>query len=403
MEQQSSSAKLAKLLFLIIILAAVGQMTQTMYVPSIPAMSEYFSVKSAYLQAVMAVYLIPYGLSQFVYGPLSDRIGRRPVIIIGMVIFLVGALGALLAPNFELFLLASFVQGLGTGCSGAMCRTVTRDCYNGNELHRANSFVSMGVIFSPLLAPVLGGYLSAEFNWQSSYVFLLVFGSIVTVAMMFMFTETLPAEKRRNERVWVSYRYVISNRRFQAYVLCMMATFSGIAVFEAAAGVLLGSVLKLDPKTVSWLFVLPLPGYLAGAWLSATLAKQMGNFRVMILGMMAIIVGAVSILIPGMAGLVTVNSLIGGAFVYFIGAGILFPAATTAAIQPFPQHAGTAGAVLGGLQNLGAGIATLAASLMRAEDQYSLGAVMTVMAILVVLSLFLVYRSNQQDDAPVLV
>ncbi|MGF1681877.1 multidrug efflux MFS transporter EmrD [Photobacterium minamisatsumaniensis] len=403
MEQQSSSANLAKLLFLIIILAAVGQMTQTMYVPSIPAMSEYFSVKSAYLQAVMAVYLIPYGLSQFVYGPLSDRIGRRPVIIIGMVIFLVGALGALLAPSFELFLLASFVQGLGTGCSGAMCRTVTRDCYNGNELHRANSFVSMGVIFSPLLAPVLGGYLSAEFNWQASYVFLLVFGSIVTVAMMFMFTETLPVEKRRNERVWVSYRYVISNRRFQAYVLCMMATFSGIAVFEAAAGVLLGSVLKLDPKTVSWLFVLPLPGYLAGAWLSATLAKQMGNFRVMILGMLAIIVGAVSILIPGMAGLVTVNSLIGGAFVYFIGAGILFPAATTAAIQPFPQHAGTAGAVLGGLQNLGAGIATLAASLMRAEDQYSLGAVMTVMAILVVFSLFLVYRSNQQDDAPVLV
>ena len=80
MTQQSLETKMARLLFLIIILAAVGQMTQTMYVPAIPAMSDFFSVESSYLQAVMAAYLIPYGLSQFFYGPLSDRIGRRPVI-----------------------------------------------------------------------------------------------------------------------------------------------------------------------------------------------------------------------------------------------------------------------------------------------------------------------------------
>ncbi|MBY5945836.1 multidrug efflux MFS transporter EmrD [Photobacterium rosenbergii] len=393
---------MARLLFLIIILAAVGQMTQTMYVPSIPAMSDFFSVKSAYLQAVMAAYLIPYGLSQFIYGPLSDRVGRRPVIIIGMVIFLVGSLAALFAPSFEWFLVATFVQGMGTGCSGAMCRTVTRDCFDGDQLHRANSLVSMGVIFSPLIAPVLGGYLSSAFEWQASYWFLLIFGTLVTIAMMFKFDETLPKENRRNERVWVSYRYVLGNRRFQGYVLCLIATFAGIAVFEAAAGVLLGSVLKLDPKTVSILFILPLPGYLAGSWLSSVLAKQLGNTRVMYLGMLAIIAGALAIFIPGMAGLVTVSSLIGGAFVYFIGAGVLFPAATTAAIQPFPHHAGTAGAVLGGLQNLGAGLATLAASMMRAEDQYSLGAVMTVMAILVVLSLLWV-RHSSRHDTPVLV
>ncbi|KHT63103.1 major facilitator transporter [Photobacterium gaetbulicola] len=401
-KQQSPSSRMARLLFLIIILAAVGQMTQTMYVPSIPAMSDFFSVKSAYLQAVMAAYLIPYGMSQFIYGPLSDRVGRRPVIIAGMIIFIVGSIAALLAPSFEWFLVATFIQGMGTGCSGAMCRTVTRDCFDGEQLHRANSLVSMGVIFSPLIAPVLGGYLSSTFDWQASYWFLLVFGTLVTVAMMFMFTETLPKESRRNERVWVSYRYVLGNRRFQGYVLCLIATFAGIAVFEAAAGVLLGSVLKLDPKTVSLLFILPLPGYLMGSWLSAVLAKQIGNTRVMYLGMLAIIAGALAIFIPGMAGLVTVSSLIGGAFVYFIGAGVLFPAATTAAIQPFPHHAGTAGAVLGGLQNLGAGLATLAASVMRAEDQYSLGAVMTVMAILVVLSLLWV-RHSSRHDSPVLV
>lgn len=399
MEMQSSSTNMVKLLFLIIILAAVGQMTQTMYVPSIPAMSEYFSVQSSYLQAVMAAYLIPYGLSQFVYGPLSDRVGRRPVILLGMGIFLLGTIGALFAPSFELFLLASFIQGMGTGCGGAMCRTVTRDAYEGAELHRANSLVSMGIIFSPLIAPVLGGYLSSYFEWQASYLFLLTFGAVVTLAMMSQFSETLPAEKRRHERVMVSYRYVLGHRRFQGYVMCLVATFAGIAVFEAAAGVLLGSVLKLDPETVSWLFVLPLPGYLAGSWMSAVLVKQLGNRRVMTLGMIAIIAGSLTILLPGLSGLVTVNSLIGGAFLYFIGAGVLFPAATTAAVEPFPHHAGTAGAILGGLQNLGAGLATLAASLMGAENQYNLGAVMSVMAVLVMLSLIWVRRSQNEDKS----
>ncbi|QUJ68728.1 multidrug efflux MFS transporter EmrD [Photobacterium sp. GJ3] len=402
MQGQSYSASVAKILFLIIILAAVGQMTQTMYVPAIPQMAAEFAVKPAFLQAVMAAYLIPYGLSQFIYGPLSDRIGRKRVMLIGMSIFVVGTTFALFAPTFEIFLMASFIQGMGTGCGGAMCRTVTRDCYEGAELHRVNSLVSMGVIFSPLIAPVLGGYLSELFGWSASYVFLLVLGTAVTLIILTQFTETLPVEKRRIEKVTTSYQYVLSNRKFQGYVLCLVATFAGLAVFEAAAGVLLGNVLKLDPTTVSWLFVLPLPGYLLGSLMSSKLVKRMGQQRVLYLGLVALAFGALTILLPGIMGMVTVSSLIGGAFLYFIGSGVIFPVTTTAAIEPFPYHAGTAGAVLGGLQNLGAGLAALVASMLSAKDQLSLGAIMIAMVMIAVASLVWVRRSPQ-EETPVLV
>ena len=139
----NASYKVIKLTLFIALLAAVGQMTQTMYVPSIGYMASEFLVSPTKLQAVMACYLIPYGVSQFAYGPLSDRFGRKPIIIFGLGIYIIGSVVALYAESFEAFLAGSFIQGLGIGSGGAMCRTLSRDVFSGNDLHKVNSLISM--------------------------------------------------------------------------------------------------------------------------------------------------------------------------------------------------------------------------------------------------------------------
>ncbi|MGL4250426.1 MAG: multidrug efflux MFS transporter EmrD [Aeromonas sp.] len=374
------------LFFLTILMVAVGQMTQTLYVPSIPMMAGEFNVVSGQLQAVMACYLIPYGLSQFVYGPLSDRIGRRPILIVGMMVFLVGTLTIQLIPTFTALLVGCFIQGLGTGAGGAMSRTVMRDRYHGAELNRANSLVSMGVIFSPLFAPVLGGWLTELFSWRAGYWFLFGFGAMATLAIMVWFAETLPVAARQPLRVSAAYRHVLGNPQFQGNLLCLMATFAGLAVFEAAAGVLLGDVLALSARTVSVLFVLPLPGYLFGAWLSARLSLRLDQGKLMRLGIAFLALGALIILVPGLFGVVSAASLVGGAAVYFIGSGILYPTAISRAIEPFPGQAGTAGAILGGMQNLGAGVVTLLAASFPMTGPVTLGTIMTLMVLIVALS-----------------
>lgn len=394
----SSKFPLAKLTFFIAILTAVGQMTQTMYVPSIGQMAKEFHVNPAMLQAVMACYLIPYGLSQFIYGPLSDKLGRKPIIISGLAIYLVGALISLFAHSFELFLLGSFVQGAGIGSGGAMSRTLSRDCFSGEELHRANSIISMCVIFSPLLAPVLGGLLTETLGWRSSYLFLTLFAVAVVIVMSSKLVETLPEERRTKSSAVDNYRFVLSDRRFQGYVICLVATFAGVAVFEAAAGVLFGGVLKLSALTVSILFVMPIPGYLLGAGFSSLIAKRFGNAAAFKFGLIAIVFGSVIVLIPGLEGNTDAWTLTIGSTVYFLGAGVLFPAATTGALTPFPNHAGTGGAVLGGMQNLGAGLATLAASVIPASSQLPLGVIMLVMALLAMWGLHIAKRDRGRDN-----
>lgn len=394
----SASSQVIKLTFLIAILTAVGQMTQTMYVPSMGHMASEFLVTPAALQAVMACYLIPYGLSQFVYGPLSDRLGRKPIIVFGLFIYIAGTILALFADQYEWFLAGSFIQGLGIGCGGAMSRTLTRDVFSGAELHKVNSLISMCVIFSPLLAPVLGGYLTEAFGWRSSYMCLALFAIAVVITMMTSFKETLPKESRRNERVSDSYRFVLSGRKFQGYLICLVATFAGVAIFEAAAGVLLGGVLQLPATTVSLLFVLPIPGYLIGAALSSLIAAKRNEKSALFVGLVAIMLGSLIVLIPGLFGHTTALTLIGGATIYFLGSGILFPAATTGALAPLPYHAGTGGAVLGGMQNLGAGLATLVASIIPTTDQMPLGALMLLMSVLALIGLIRVYRKQDPSQ-----
>ncbi|POF58622.1 Bcr/CflA family drug resistance efflux transporter, partial [Vibrio vulnificus] len=123
------------------------------------------------------------------------------------------------------------------------------------------------------------------------------------------------------EPVARSYHYVLSNKRFQGYLLCLVATFAGVAVFEAAAGVLLGGVLGLPATIVSILFVLPIPGYLIGAGLSSYIAQRRSQKRALNVGLVAILIGAAVVLIPGLFGQTTALTLVGGATIYFLGAG----------------------------------------------------------------------------------
>lgn len=364
---------------MLIVLVAVGQMAQTIYVPAMATIAEAFNVRDGVMQRVMAAYLMTYGGSQLFYGPLSDSIGRKPVILAGMIVFMVGALGALFAPSIDWLVAASAVQGLGTGVAGVMARTMPRDLYSGSALRQANSLLNMGILFSPLVAPLIGAMLTRLFGWHACFAFLLLLCLIVTGAMARWLPETRPPVSETRP-LFSRYRPLLSDRIFVRYLLMLIGALAGIAVYESSCGVLMGGVLGLDAMTISILFILPIPAAFFGAWFAGRDDKSFHTL--MWYAVNSCLLAAALMWLPSWFGIMNIWTLLVPASLFFFGAGMMFPLATSGAMEPYAWLAGTAGALIGGLQNLGSGLVAWLSAQLPQNSQFSLGMLMCATALL---------------------
>ncbi|WP_287788834.1 MULTISPECIES: multidrug efflux MFS transporter EmrD [Atlantibacter] len=383
------------LLLMLIMLIAVGQMAQTIYIPAIADMARELQVREGAVQSVMAAYLMTYGVSQLIYGPISDRVGRRPVILVGMSIFILATLIALRTSSLPILIAASALQGMGTGVAGVMARTMPRDLFEGSALRHANSLLNMGILVSPLLAPLIGGLLDTVWGWRACFAFLLALCVMVTFSMARWMPETRPPQAPRT-RLIASYKTLFSNASFNCFLLMLIGGLAGIAVFEACAGVLMGAVMGLNSMVVSVLFILPIPAAFFGAWYAGRQNKRFSSL--MWQSVMSCLLAGILMWIPGWFGVMTIWTLLLPAALFFFGAGMLFPLATTGAMEPFPFLAGTAGALVGGLQNIGSGLLAWFSALLPQTGQGSLGMLMTAMGGVILLCwLPLAHREQQHS------
>ncbi|EZR08391.1 multidrug resistance protein D [Klebsiella pneumoniae UCI 60] len=366
------------LLLMLVLLVAVGQMAQTIYIPAIADMAVALNVREGAVQSVMAAYLLTYGISQLFYGPLSDRVGRRPVILVGMSIFMLATLVAITTHSLPVLIAASAMQGMGTGVG----RTLPRDLYEGAQLRHANSLLNMGILVSPLIAPLLGGILDTLWSWRACYAFLLVLCAGVTFSMAKWMPETRPEGAPRT-KLLASYKTLFGTGAFNCYLLMLIGGLAGIAVFEACSGVLMGAVLGLSSMAVSILFILPIPAAFFGAWFAGRPNKRFPTL--MWQSVICCLLAGLMMWIPGLLGIMTVWTLLVPAALFFFGAGMLFPLATSGAMEPFPFLAGTAGALVGGLQNIGSGVLAWLSAMMPQTGQGSLGLLMMLMGLLILL------------------
>ena len=349
---------------LVLILAAplgIQPLTTDLYSPALPALTEGFGAGMAQAQLTLTALLLAFGLSQLAWGPLSDRFGRRPVLLVGLCTYTVAAIGSAMAPTMELLVIWRTVQGVAMG-AGVMCaRAIVRDLYDPQAGARVMSKALSGLGVVACLSAPLGGLLSEWFSWRIALLALAGFSTASLVLVVLRFQESLahakphalaPAELAR------SWLHIVRNPTFIAYSALSAASYGGLFTFLAASSFVFLQVLSLSKTQYGLLMFTMSLSYISGTFLCRSLLSRCGVQRsVAIASGMTLTSGT----LMGMFALAGWSSGPHGAwfiivpfYLFMLAHGIHQPCSQSGAVGPFPRIAGTASALNGFLMMLAA-------------------------------------------------
>lgn len=334
-------------------LVALGPLSTDFYLPALPELARSFGVDEAHAQATLSAFLIGFAAAILVYGPLSDRFGRRPVLACGIVIFTLASFGCMLADSIGMLVGFRFLQALGACAGPVLSRAMVRDLVGPQGATRVLSYLSAAVALAPAIAPILGGFLAEAWGWRACFAFLTLYGLLGLGAVLFLLPETNTERDYRaaNPLAWFRiYRELVGHRVYFGYVLAATFGYSGIFCFISGSSFVFINVLGVPPRYYGFCFSIFVIGYMIGAIAGGRLARRLGPERLVGWGSGIALLSAALLVAVNLLGDVSVVSVLGPLLPYMIGIGMTLPAAQAGAIGPFPRSAGAASALLGFVQ-----------------------------------------------------
>lgn len=362
----------AGLVLLLTGLFANGILAGTMYLPSLPTIGDDLGAADQILPLTLTVFFATYAGSQLIYGPLSDRYGRRPLLIGGQIILVLGSLACALSGSMTAFLWARALQGLGAASAMATGRAIINDTYDRKQAARASSLISAALAIAPVIAPVLGGLIEHYLTWRSGF---WISGGItvaVIVLLLWLLPETLagrpaaPGPLLRS--IVTAYGYLLRSRAFLTFGLLNLAIFAGLHGFNAAAPSVLIDTLHVGAVHYGLLMAIGSGGYLAGSLLSSWLGRRIGLLRLIDVGVLCMVISAGGLaLYTAMAG-PDIAVIIGLRVLWATGMGLAQPNTVVAAVGINPAALGAGAALSGFLQTAGGGMGSAVNALFPAGD-----------------------------------
>ncbi len=345
------------------VITALGPLSMQIILPILPVMQDAFLVTAATVQYVLSLALLTIAFATLVYGPASDRYGRRPVLLVGLLIFLLGSIISALAPTIELVIVGRVIQAVGGAAGMVISRAIIRDLYDRDTAARLMAYMITALVVAPMVSPLIGGLLNDSFGWRAVFVFSGALGLVVLAAAAPRVPESLPpnASVQTFRGMLSGFAVLLRVPAFLGYAGQVGFGMGMFMAFLGAAPFVMINVLGRPPTEFGLFFVLISAGFMAGTFLTARIGQRVGLDPMMRIGSgLAVLFGAVmlgfvlagywspwTIFLPGM-GMAFAN-------------GLSMPNAQAGAVSISPRFAGTASGLLAFLQMLvGAGFAQLA-------------------------------------------
>ena len=374
-------------LSLIAAATAIGFASLHMVTPTLPLLATVFDRPAAQVQLVLTLYFLGIAAGQLFYGPVSDRFGRRPVLLAGLLLFMGGTVLCGVAPSLPLLIAGRVAQALGACAGLVLGRAIIRDVYDREGSARGIALVMMAMSLAPAVSPAIGAYVSEWFGWRAMFVLLGGFGAIVLGWTGLRLAETLRQPVPLNVgAIGRSYGMLLRSPAFVCFALCTAFTSASWFTFIATAPYLMSETLHQPPSAYGLMIVLPMAAYILGNAAAARLARRAGTVAMVVWGVSLSLLSGLWMLFwcvwPGL----TPWTLFVPMAASSIGNGLSQPAAMGAGLSVYPQVAGTASGFIGFLQMAISALGTLAVGLLPHAGPFAMaGVVLTTQIVAFVL------------------
>jgi DHA1 family bicyclomycin/chloramphenicol resistance-like MFS transporter len=334
-----------------------------MYLPAFPMLMQSFAADINQVQHTLSIFLIGFALAQLIYGPLSDRFGRKPVLMGGLLLFLLSSLAIVFAESIASLSALRLLQAIGGSAGPVLGRAMVRDIHGPRDSARLLSYIGTAMAVAPAAAPIIGGYMTVWFGWQSIFLFLAIYGALGIVLLGTRIPETAPPGSHHVMSVGNllrNYGILLKHPTWRWYTLTCSFVFAGLFSFLSGSSFVIIDFLGFKEEQFGLFFALVVAGFMIGTLIGGRLARRVGINRLLGYGSLIAATGGISMLILALAQVHHVAAIVLPQMIYMIGVGIVMPQSMAGALAPFPHMAGTASALLGFIQmSVAAGIGVL--------------------------------------------
>lgn len=378
---------------------AFGLLAMTICLPSMQEWAGIFDASQASVQLTFSGYVVAYGGLQLLYGPLSDRLGRKNILLFGLFVAGVGSVLAALAPNLGLLTLARVLQGAGSAAGMVVGRAMVQDLFQGPARTRVMAYIGMTMGLCPPLATIIGGQLHVRLGWQSNFVVMAVLAAVLFVAAW----RGLPDHQKATtvqphwlRAMWASYARLAREPAFILYVALLSLITATFYTFLSGAPIVLGSY-GVGPEGIGY-YIMSVPlAYIVGNYLTSHLVHRVGDRPMMRLGQLLTLSGVALMLGLALAGWHSPLAFALPLILLGIGHGFLVPPALAGTVSLVPALAGSAAAVAGLMQQLMGAVGGFTVGLFPHESAVNLGLLMLGYALFAAVAQWLLHRRPHHD------
>lgn len=381
------------------IIGSIGTFGLHVLLPALPAIATAMHVHAAAVQLLISLSLVAIAFGNLVIAPLSDRYGRRPVVLAGLGLFVAGSLAGIVAPSLEVLVCARIVQAFGGGAAMAVMRATIMDFFGAAHAASAIAATATAILLAPMFAPTLGGLVIEWLGWRAVFALSGLLGGAVMLFAARSLVETRPADPAAgpSPRTLSSYRRLFGSRTYMIYVAFGSSLMSMIYTFVTGTPYIAADVLGISPARLGLLLFFPAVASFAGFLIAARVVNRVGGPRLMRTGVMLAFAGAFSMMALSLAGIRHPLALfIPGMLIGFANA-LATPSSTTAAITRHPEIAGAASGLMGFVHLVIAAGATQLVAFFANHSPVPLAATLTGLCLVALLALRSIERTTAQS------